>query len=108
MEALLAKIGWALGLIAAAAGSAFSLFIDPQKTKEMRTLTIWMTMLYGAGIGFLFGGAINEYFKITPISFFAFANQWLVGMMGIAALVEAKAQLKIAITALRKKWIGGE
>ena len=58
MEALLAKIGWALGLIAAAAGSAFSLFIDPQKTKEMRTLTIWMTMLYGAGIGFLFGGVV--------------------------------------------------
>lgn len=108
MEALVAKLGWVFGLLAAAAGSLFSLFIDESKTKSMSKITVAMTFFFGMGIGFLFGGAINEYFKIDPISFFAFANQWVVGMMGISALVEAKAQVKLAITALRRKFIGGE
>lgn len=112
METLFAKIGgWLWALIPAAFGSAFSLFVDSKKTAELSRIGIIGTFLFGMIIGYIFGSAINEYFKLInnpDYQFIAFANQFVIGMMGIAALVEAKLQIKAAVTALRRKYFGGE
>ena len=57
-------------------------------------------------LGHEVGGAIIEYWGINPTGFFASTIQIGVGFMGMAGLAEAKIQLPIAITALRKKWFG--
>lgn len=107
MEAIFTKLGaWLVAIIPAALGSAFSLFIDRDKMATLSKFAILSTFAFGLIIGWIFGGAVNEHFKIAYDSFVAFATQFIIGWMGIAALVEIKGQLGSAITAIRKKWLG--
>lgn len=107
MEALFSKIGgWLIALLPAALGSAFSVFIDRDKMVALSKVAIISTFAFGLIIGFIFGGAVNEHFKIAHDSFFAFASQFIIGWMGIAALVEIKLQLKTGLTAIRKRYLG--
>jgi hypothetical protein len=107
MEGFLAKLGgWLIGLIPAALGSAFSLFIDESKTKNLSKFIIFCTFGFGLIIGYIFGGAIADYFKISHDTFFAFSLKFTVGAMGIGTLVEVKGQIALAITAIRKRYLG--
>jgi hypothetical protein len=107
MEAIIAKIShWAGALAWAAFGSAFSIFIDREKMLILTKLTIVSTFIFGMVIGYVFGNAVIEWFHLSPTSFAAFATQFILGWMGIASLVEIKAQLKTGLTAIRKKYLG--
>jgi hypothetical protein len=107
MEAVIAKIShWIAAIGWAAFGSAFSIFIDREKMMILSKLTILSTFIFGMIIGYVFGNAVIEYFKLAHDSFAAFASQFILGWMGIAALVEIKSQLKSGLTALRKKYLG--
>lgn len=107
MEALITKIGgWLAAIMWAAFGSGFSIFIDRKDIMILNKFVIFFTFVFGMIIGYVGGGFINEYFNVAKDSFAAFASQFICGYMGIAALVEVKDQIKLAITAIRKKYLG--
>lgn len=107
MEPILVKIGgWLAALCPAIIGSGLSMFLGAEKMKQLSTFTKLCTFVFGVILGHQIGGAAIEYWRIAPLSFTASSIQISVGFMGMAALAEAKIQIPIAITALRKKWFG--
>lgn len=107
MESLLVKLGsWLSALFPAAIGSALSIFLGAEKMKQLSNFTKFCTFVFGVVLGHNIGGAAIEYWRIAPLSWTASSIQISVGFMGMAALAEAKIQIPIAITAMRKKWFG--
>ena len=118
MEAFLLKAGLWLGdkflelitalalLFPSIAGSSLSLFMGAEKMQQLSNLSKVFTFIFGVILGHEIGGAIIEHWGINPTSLIASSIQISVGFMGMAALAEAKIQIPIAITALRKKWLG--
>lgn len=106
METLVTKASlWMLGIISAALGSAFSIFLErdqPLLSTKVRVLAF----IFGLCIGFLLGSAFNEWQKIQPGSFIGFTVQFVLGWAGIAILTEAKLQIPLAISAIRRKYLG--
>lgn len=118
MEAFLLKAGLWLGdkfldfiqalslLFPSVVGSSLSLFMGAEKMQQLSNLSKVFTFIFGVILGHEIGGAIIEHWGIKPTSLIASTIQISVGFMGMAALAEAKIQIPIAITALRKKWFG--
>ena len=107
MEPIFVKLGgWLSALFPAAIGSALSIFLGAEKMQQLSTFTKMCTFMFGVVLGHQVGGAAIEYWHIAPLSLTASSIQISVGFIGMAALAEAKIQLPIAITALRKKWLG--
>jgi hypothetical protein len=107
MESVLIKVGgWLSALFPAAIGSALSIFLGADKMQQLSNFTKFTTFMFGVVLGHHVGGAAIEYWQINALSLTASSIQISVGFMGMAALAEAKIQIPIAITALRKKWLG--
>jgi len=106
METVATKASlWVLGLISAALGSAFSIFLERDKPLLSTKVRI-LAFLFGLCIGFLLGSAFNEWQDIPAGSFIGFTVQFVLGWAGIAILTEAKLQIPLAISAIRRKYFG--
>lgn len=110
MEALLAVLvkiwGFISNLFPAIIGSALSVFVGRSKTEHLTRAEIVATFGFGVIVAYTAGGAIIERFHIDANSLTASTIILFTGFMGMAALTEAHTQIPIAITALRKKFIG--
>lgn len=107
MESLLVKVGgWLWALFPAALGSSLSIFLGKDKMQEFSKMAIFCTFFFGVSLAHLLGGAAIEYWGIKPISFIASSIQVSIGFMGMAVLAEAKLQVPLAITAIRRKLLG--
>lgn len=112
MEALFTKIGAILAaLLPAALGSAASAFQDKEKTLAMTRFEALCTFTFGIIIGYAVGHAIIEYFNaektvINPDGFIAFSIQFTLGVVGMSALSETKAQIPQWFNAAREKLLG--
>ena len=107
MESFLIKAWlWLIALIPAAIGSALSIFLGKDKMQMLTPFEVFCTFVFGVSLAHLLGGAAIEYAHIDPLSFIASAIQVTIGFMGMAVLAEAKIQVPLAITSLRKKLFG--
>ena len=107
MESVCVKVWvWVVSLIPAALGSALSIFLGKEKMGGLTKLEIFCTFIFGVSLAHLLGGAAIEYWRINPLSFIASSIQVSVGFMGMAVLAEAKLQVPLAITAIRRKLLG--
>ena len=103
---LIQTIAWFSTLFPSIIGSALSMFLAPEKIKQLSKLSKMITFFFGVVLGHQVGGAVIQHWQIIPLSPIASTIQIIVGFMGMAALAEAKIQLPIAITAMRRKWFG--
>jgi uncharacterized protein YacL len=112
MEALLTKIGAIFAaLLPAALGSAVSAFQDKEKTLAMTRFEAFCTFAFGIIVGYAVGHAIIEFFNtpkvvINPDGFIAFSIQFTLGVCGMSALNETKAQIPKWYDAAREKILG--
>jgi hypothetical protein len=104
----LAKLSaWFWTIVPAAIGSALSLYMGKEKTAAMTRLELILVFLFGISIAHYLGGAAIQYSNITS-SILADAVKFTVGLIGMATLSHVLVQIPLAVTALRKKYIGGE
>lgn len=107
MESVCVKLWvWLLSLIPAAIGSALSIFLGKEKMQGFSRFEIFCTFVFGVCLAHLLGGAAIEHWRINPLSFIASSIQVGIGFMGMAILAEAKLQVPLAITAIRRKLLG--
>lgn len=107
MESILAKTcGWLWALFPAAVGSSLSIFLGKDKMQGFNKFEICCTFFFGVSLAHLIGGAAIEYWHINPLGFIASSIQVSIGFMGMAVLAEAKLQVPLAITAIRRKLLG--
>lgn len=107
METVIFKVGmWLYNIFPLVLGSAISVFVGRKKMQELSNRDIWLTFFSGIGIAWLAGGVALNYFDVDKTSDEAKAIYGAIAFMGMAILTEAQIQIPLAITAMRKKWIG--
>jgi hypothetical protein len=101
---------WLFGFIPAALGALLSLVFRREplqiKNEKLAKVEPLISFLFGVSIAYFFGGACIEKFQIPPESFSADSIKVALGLFGIGTLTEAMKQIPLAITALRKKFLG--
>jgi hypothetical protein len=108
MEAFLTKLGaWFWSFIPAALGSALSLYFGKEKTLLMSRVELSMVFIFGISIAHYLGGSVIEYSGIH-ISIIADAIKFTTGLIGMATLSHVLVQIPLAVTALRRKYLGGD
>ena len=107
MEAVIFKVGmWFYNIFPLILGSAISVFVGRKKMQELSNRDIWLTFFFGIGIAYLFGEVAIHYFGVEGESGEARAIYGTIAFIGMAVLTEAQIQVPLAITAVRKKWLG--
>ena len=107
MEAVIFKVGmWLYNIFPLILGSAISVFVGRKKMAELSKQDIWLTFIFGIGIAWLFGGVMLNYFDVDKKSDEARAIYGAIAFIGMAILTEVQIQVPLAITAMRKKWLG--
>ena len=107
METVVFKVGmWLYNVFPAVLGSAISVFVGRKKMRELSNRDIWLTFFFGIGIAWLSGGVALKYFDVDKTSDDAKAIYGAIAFMGMAILSEAQIQIPMAITFMRKKWLG--
>lgn len=106
MEFIVAIKTWASSSIPAAIGSLLALYVGREKNAKMTRIELFAVFIFGVALAHYLGGAAIEYTKIDHISLTADAIKLTVGLLGMAVLTNIFDQVPIAITALRKKWMG--
>jgi len=108
MEGILAKFSaWFWSIIPAAIGSALSLYFGKDKTLLMSRIELSMVFIFGISIAHYLGGAAVAYWAVQT-SIIADAIKFTTGLIGMAALSHVLIQVPLVVTALRKKYFGGE
>lgn len=109
MEGFFAKAGaWLWTVIPAAIGSALSLYLGKEKTALMTRIELLAVFAFGIAIAHYLGGAAIEYSNINKLTIIADAIKFTVGLIGMATLTNVLTQIPLAVTALRRKYLGGE
>lgn len=109
MESFLAKAAaWFWTVIPAAIGSALSLYLGKEKTALMSRIELVLVFIFGISIAHYLGGAAIEYSSINKVSIIADAIKFTVGLIGMATLTNVLTQIPLAVTAIRRKYLGGE
>ena len=107
MEAVIFKlVAWFYNIFPLILGSAISVFVGRKKMQELSNFDIWCTFFLGIGIAYLAGAWAIEHWAVNPKSGTARAIYGAIAFMGMAVLTEAQIQIPLAITAMRKKWLG--
>lgn len=107
MEGFFAKAGaWLWTVIPAAIGSALSLYLGKEKTALMTRIELLAVFAFGISIAHYLGGAAIEYSNINKLTIIADAIKFTVGLIGMATLTNVLVQIPLAVTAIRKKWLG--
>lgn len=109
MEGFFAKLGvWFWTVIPAAFGSALSLYLGKEKTALMSRVELLLVFIFGISIAHYLGGAAIEYSEISKTSIVADAIKFTIGLIGMATLANVLTQIPMTVSALRKKYLGGE
>lgn len=98
---------WFWSFMPAAIGSALSLYFGKDKTLLMSRVELSLVFLFGISIAHYLGGAAVVYFEVN-ISIIADAIKFTTGLIGMATLSHVLVQVPIVVTALRKKYFGGD
>jgi hypothetical protein len=107
MEALITKfMAWLGALLPAAIGSALSVYLDREKTRDMSKWEILAVFLFGISLAHYMGGAAIEYWHLNPMTYVADAIKLTIGFIGMATLSQTLIQMPELVAALRKRWIG--
>jgi hypothetical protein len=97
---------WLLSLVPAIFGAAFLIFNDWNEHSKTSFWVPFLTFVFGVIIGHNGGGAIIEYFDMTPDSFLAFSIKFTLGWMGIGILVQARKNIPEWMDAFKRKLVG--
>lgn len=107
MEGFFVKVGgWIWSFVPAAIGSALSLYMGKEKTALMTKIELVLVFLFGISIAHYLGGAAIEHFAINKLSIISDAIKFTIGLIGMATLTNVLVQIPLAVTAIRKKWLG--
>jgi hypothetical protein len=101
---------WLLSIVPAALGALLSIVIRKERViirnEKLAKVEPFITFLFGVSIAYFFGGAFIEQFHIPPNSFSADSIKLAMGLFGMGILSEGMIQIPLAVTALRKKFLG--